>query len=204
MFTMTLPGMIPRSRCRTSLHQVGGRVGHALNHMQSITGGLDASILSSAIEDFLATMNNLQFPSPILNVSGFSNRLIWDDSLHVAYRGFAADVCGSMVADMFGKQGALLSKAGDMLHSWARANGHELAMDEFSFSDDYPSLNAKGWDIKLVCMWLAFWWHANMCTCRYDARLNHDSDQLHGHLRQRSHLLLLALQQLLGDESMHT
>ncbi|CAE7035093.1 unnamed protein product [Symbiodinium sp. CCMP2456] len=42
-----------------------------------------------------------------------------------------------------------------MLHSWARANGHELAMDEFSFSDDYPSLNAKGWDIKLVCMWLA-------------------------------------------------
>lgn len=105
----------------------------------------------------MATMRNLQFASPIIHAPGFSNRLIWDDSLHVAYRGFAADFCGSVVAEIFGKQGNQLLRATEMLHCWARAKSHPLSMEEFSFSDDYPSLNAKGWDIKLVCMWLALW-----------------------------------------------
>ena len=108
----------------------------------------------------MATMGNLDFPPPIIHAPGFTNRLIWDDSLHVAYRGFAAELCGSMVVEMFGKQGNQLLRASEMLHCWARANSHELSLLEFSFSEDYPSLNAKGWDVKLVCMWLAFWQHA--------------------------------------------
>ncbi|CAE7204615.1 unnamed protein product [Symbiodinium sp. CCMP2592] len=110
--------------------------------------------------EFMTTMGNLDVPPPIIHVPGFSNRLIWDDSLHVAYRGFAAELCGSMVVDMFGKQGNQLLRATEMLHCWAKSNGLFLSLDELSFSEDYPSLNCKGWDIKLVSMWLAFWQHA--------------------------------------------
>ena len=157
----------------------------------------------------MATMGNLQFASPIIRAPGFSNRLIWDDSLHVAYRGFAADFCGSVVAEIFGKQGNLLMRGTEMLHCWARANGHALSMEEFSFSDDYPSLNCKGWDVKLVCMWLAFWQHAAAMCSYIDTHM-----QVQAHLyvairvkrnpRPRSHLPLLDPQLLLGSESMHT
>eukprot|EP00439_Symbiodinium_sp_Y106_P018446 s8499_g2.t1 len=56
---------------------------------------------------------------------------------------------------MFGK-GAELQKACDMADHWARARGYALSIDDFSFSDDrFPSLNAKGYEIKLLCLWLA-------------------------------------------------
>ena len=38
----------------------------------------------------------------------FSNRLIWDDALHVAWLGFAPDFVASVLVDMFGNADALL------------------------------------------------------------------------------------------------
>ena len=102
-------------------------------------------------------MRSLKYPSPILQMHGFSNRLIWDDVLHVAWRGFAADFVASVLVDMFGKGGALL-RAHDLAKHWAKWRGLELALDEFSLSEDaYPSLNAKGNDIKMLCLWLVPW-----------------------------------------------
>ena len=72
----------------------------------------------------------------------------------MAWRGFAADFAASVLVDMFGK-GLALQKACDMARHWATSKGHQLSLDEFSLSDDkFPSLNAKAWDVKLVCLWL--------------------------------------------------
>ena len=108
-------------------------------------------------------MRGLHYPSPILNVAGFSNRLIWDDTLHVAFRGFAADYTASAIIDLFGRAGS--TRASELLHSWSKMNQLEISLDDFSFSDDsYPSLNAKAWDIKLVCLWLAFRQHSDIAA----------------------------------------
>ena len=64
-------------------------------------------------KEFYHTMKNLAVPPPIVDLPGFSNALIFDDTLHVAWRGFAADFLASSLIDMFGK-GAALQKACDM------------------------------------------------------------------------------------------
>ena len=106
-------------------------------------------------EEFLSTMNLQRHPSPLLRLPGFSNCLVWDDTLHVAYRGFAADFIGSALVDLFGR-GTALTRAFDLAHAWTAYCNVTLSIDEFSISDDkFPMLNAKAWDIKLLCMWLA-------------------------------------------------
>ncbi|CAE7890586.1 unnamed protein product, partial [Symbiodinium necroappetens] len=56
---------------------------------------------------------------------------------------------------MFGR-GLALQTACNMAADWARAHGHYLSIEEFSLSEDkYPSLNAKGWEVKLLCLWIA-------------------------------------------------
>ena len=106
-------------------------------------------------KEFYRAMKNLAVPPPIVDLPGFSNALIFDDTLHVAWRGFAADFLASSLIDMFGK-GAALQKTCDMAGHWAKARGYSLSIDEFSLSDDrFPSLNAKGYEIKLLCVWLA-------------------------------------------------
>ena len=99
-------------------------------------------------------MQSLPVPPPLVDLPGFTNALMFDDTLHVAWRGFAADFLASSLVQMFGK-GAELQKACDMADHWARARGYALSIDDFSFSDDrFPSLNAKGYEIKLLCLWL--------------------------------------------------
>ena len=105
-------------------------------------------------------MRAMPFPSPVISMTGFSNRLIWDDSLHVAYRGFAADWVGSVLVDLFGRGNALVEAAASATW-WAKSHGHVLSIDEFSFDESYPSINAKAWDVKLLCQWLAWWLHTS-------------------------------------------
>ena len=85
----------------------------------------------------------------------FSNALIWDDVLHVAYRGFAPDFLASALTDACGK-GLRLTRAAECAQSWAASRGLELSMDDFSISEGpYGSLNAKAMDVKILCLWLA-------------------------------------------------
>ncbi|CAE7426316.1 unnamed protein product, partial [Symbiodinium sp. CCMP2456] len=105
-------------------------------------------------DEFRQTMSSLQVPPPIVNMDGFTNSLIFDDTLHVAYRGFAPDFLASTLICIFGR-GMALQAACNMAGDWARARGYYLSIDEFSLSDDkFPSLNAKGWEIKLLCLWI--------------------------------------------------
>ena len=105
-------------------------------------------------EEFQALLRGGQFPTPLLDVDGFTNFLIWPDTLHIAFRGFAVNFAASCLQDFFPKNE--MDKAFMLLKTWAQSHDLELAMDEISFGDDggFPTLNAKGWDIKLVCMFL--------------------------------------------------
>ena len=104
----------------------------------------------------MSTMATIPFPCPLLQLNNFTNRMVWDDTLHVAYRGFAPNFVAAALGDLFGR-GQALTKACSMAHAWARLRGHELSLDELSLSDErFPSLNAKGWDVKLLCIWLVF------------------------------------------------
>ena len=103
----------------------------------------------------MASMQSIRYPSPLVSMVGFSNALIWNDTLHVAWRGFAPDFVASALAELFGR-GAKLIMASELARSWAVSRGLELSTDEFSLSDDkHPSLNAKGHDVKILCLWLA-------------------------------------------------
>ncbi|CAE7210475.1 unnamed protein product, partial [Symbiodinium sp. CCMP2592] len=86
----------------------------------------------------------------ICNITGFHNKLIHYDTLHVCYRGFAPDLVASVMLDIFPDRGGLI-KAHDLCCLWAKANGAELACDDFILNADekYATLNAKGADIKL-------------------------------------------------------
>ena len=98
-------------------------------------------------------MASLKHPSPIVQLKGFSNSLIYDDVLHVAYRGFGPEFIASALCDVFGK--ARLTDAFELSRTWARAHDLELSIDEFVLSEDkFPSLNAKGADIKVLSKWL--------------------------------------------------
>ncbi|CAE7897476.1 unnamed protein product, partial [Symbiodinium necroappetens] len=130
---------------------------HYLNN--NVDSGWHGS--EESLQEFMATMQGLPFPSPLVSMPGFSNRLIWDDSLHVAYRGFAADWVGSVIVDIFGRGTAALVEAHECASWWAKSHGYTLAIDDFSFDDGYPSILAKAWDVKLLCQWLVSRLHAS-------------------------------------------
>ncbi|CAE7679568.1 unnamed protein product [Symbiodinium sp. CCMP2592] len=78
----------------------------------------------------------------------FSNSSIYDDTLHVAYRGFGPDFVASALVCMFGR-GMELQRACNMAADWVRSQNYYLSIDEFSLSDDkFPALNAKGWEVE--------------------------------------------------------
>ena len=105
-------------------------------------------------KEFLASMESLRFPSPLVFVQGFTNHMIWNDTLHVAYRGFAPEFAAGVLVDIFGR-GEKLTAAASLVHTWAKLHGHPLSMDLFALSDEkFPSLNAKGFDLKIICLWL--------------------------------------------------
>ena len=102
-------------------------------------------------------------------MESFSNALIWDDVLHVAYRGFAPDFLASALTDMCGR-GLRLTRAAESARAVSR--GLELSMDDFSISEGpHASLNAKAWDVKILRMWLVPCMHSmcDMCDFVEDA-----------------------------------
>ena len=108
----------------------------------------------------MQSVGGVPFPSPLLDMQCFSNETIWGDTLHLAYRGFAPNFVASALLDIFGKQG--LDSAYDLAKLWASARKLHLSLDSFTLSDEaYPSLNAKGWDIKLLCCWLVTCLHVS-------------------------------------------
>ena len=50
-----------------------------------------------------------------------------------------------------------MNTAYELLRAWAVMHDVRISMDDITFGDDggFPTLNAKGWDIKLVCLFLA-------------------------------------------------
>ena len=97
---------------------------------------------------------------------------VQDDVLHVVYRGFGPDWIASALIEIFGKTEAALAKAHSLAKSWARAKKVELSVDEFNIIQEkgYPQLAAKGYDIKLLILWLAPWRHlckTNTNRCRF-------------------------------------
>ena len=109
-------------------------------------------------KEFMETLrrSNAVLPA-IATVRGFSNHLIHFDTLHVLYRGFGPDFVGSTLLSVFG--GRALGEAHDLAHAWCRLHGCELSVEEFSFAYEgkYPNLMAKGWDVRLLILWLATW-----------------------------------------------
>ena len=99
----------------------------------------------------------------ITAMRGFSNHLIHFDTLHVLYRGFGPDFVGSTLLSVFGSRA--LGEAHDLAHAWCRLHGAELSVDEFSFAYEgkYPNLMAKGWDVRLLILWLAIWMPLALC-----------------------------------------
>ncbi|CAE7652163.1 unnamed protein product, partial [Symbiodinium microadriaticum] len=117
--------------------------------------------------EFCSTMQSLPSPPPLVFMDGFTNALVFDDTLHVAWRGFAADFLASCLILIFGK-GVGLQRACENAGLWARARGYSLSIDEFSLSDDkFPSVNAKGYEIKICCTWLAAWLQSMLSATLY-------------------------------------
>ena len=106
-------------------------------------------------KEFQRALLATQFPSPLLDVDGFTNQLVWPDTLHIAFRGFAPNFAASCLQDFFSKN--KLDRAFDLLKAWATAHDVQICMDEIVMGDDggFPTLNAKGFDIKHVCIFLA-------------------------------------------------
>ena len=91
----------------------------------------------------------------ICDFDGFHSQLIHFDTLHVCYRGFGPDLTASILLDLFHQNGGL-TEAHTLASAWAAAQGLELSCDEFALSSDekFAFLQAKGADIKIICLWL--------------------------------------------------
>lgn len=91
----------------------------------------------------------------LCDFDGFDSKLIHFDTLHVCYRGFGPDLAASVILDLFQGNGGL-TRAHTLASTWAKAQGLELACDDFNLNADekFAFLNAKGADIKVICLWL--------------------------------------------------
>ena len=91
----------------------------------------------------------------ICDFDGFHSKLIHFDTLHVCYRGFGPDLTASILLDLFHQNGGF-TEAHTLASAWAAAQGLELSCDEFALSSDekFAFLQAKGADIKIICLWL--------------------------------------------------
>ena len=109
-------------------------------------------------KDFTETLREADAELPaIAGARGFSSHLIHFDTLHVLYRGVGPDFVASTLVLVFGQK--LLPEAHELARSWCRAQGASLSVDDFTFSYEgrFPSLNAKGWDVRLLLLWLVAW-----------------------------------------------
>ena len=140
MFTKIPDGSAPMSPLRPAYGLYMGMYGDTMHYWQ----------------EFRQTLLAGQWPTPLIDVQSFSNHLIWPDPLHVAYRGFAPNFAASCLLDFFHGSGGL-DNAFDCLKSWSKARAVEISMDEINVGDDggFPTLNAKGFDVKWVCVFLA-------------------------------------------------
>ena len=77
------------------------------------------------------------------------------DVLHVCYRGFGPDYVASCLLEIF--KANQLGQAHDLACLWAKKDGQGLACDDLAIAMEqhFPTLQAKGMDIKLLILWLA-------------------------------------------------
>ncbi|CAE7465291.1 unnamed protein product, partial [Symbiodinium pilosum] len=127
------------------------------NHYMNVYGDASWEIAGrESHTDFTETLCEADAELPaIVGARGFSSHLIHFDTLHVLYRGVGPDFVASTLVLVFGQK--LLPEAHELARSWCRAQGASLSVDDFTFSYEgrFPSLNAKGWDVRLLLLWLA-------------------------------------------------
>ena len=116
-------------------------------------------------QDFLA---GLTLPSSLAISPLFRNLMIWHDTLHVIYRGFLPEFCGSIIVCLGRERfwapnktlGENLAAAYTLCSTFLKTQKiGSLSLDEFSadsFLDElgFPSLPGKAVDAKLVALWL--------------------------------------------------
>ena len=117
-------------------------------------------------EDFIAS---LTMPNKLALFSGFKNCMIFNDPLHVIYRGFLPEFLGSVLLDLamshyFAPSKTIqinLDVAYQRCAAFLQRHGlGSLSLDDFTkegLDDEYgfASLPGKATDAKLVCHWLA-------------------------------------------------
>ena len=90
--------------------------------------------------------------SPLTALPTFHPRLIWDDVLHVNYRGFAPDYLGSCLLDIFGNK---LDVALDLARLWRKSRSLKLECDELVLAEGgYATLNCKGHDARILILFM--------------------------------------------------
>ena len=115
--------------------------------------------------EFIASLPR---PNALCLWESFHNSLIFNDPLHVVYRGFAPSFVSSLLVLLVGKQffghGKLQQQydaAYDAAAQFLKQSGLEpLSLEEFTrasigLDDGYPEMNAKGADIKSLIYWSA-------------------------------------------------
>ena len=110
-----------------------------------------------------------QIVDALQKILGWHPWIYFADCCHSLFLGHARDFVGSMCIVL---SGVLFPGEGDdvalhelyiLARAWAKANGHRLAIDDFSLvefqvsdrTEDYPHFRGKAWDCKILCLWLA-------------------------------------------------
>lgn len=106
------------------------------------------------IKEFRRSVSNhTSFVSPLMELEGFHPLLIFNDPLHVAYRGFVPDFLASAFQCLFPDADVLL----EHIRDYCRVNNWCIGLDEIAYTTEngYPSLNCKGYDAKILALFLA-------------------------------------------------
>ena len=113
----------------------------------------------SECQDFMETLqaNSAELPA-LVQMRTFHSWCVHFDVLHVAYRGFGPDYIASVLQLLF-KGNCEMARGHQLAKGWAKAQGVDLACEEFNISmeSSFPTLQAKGMDIKLLTLWLVTW-----------------------------------------------
>ena len=114
--------------------------------------------------EFLASLDK---PNRLAQSVHFRNHMIFNDTLHVVYRGYLPEFVGSAIMELakekFWSTGSLQANLDAAFRSCKlfleSTKLGQLSLDDFSKSsldgeEGFPSLPGKGHDAKLVALWL--------------------------------------------------
>ena len=149
------------------------------------------------VQDFLQTLRNANPNQNIPEIAlfaGFHPWLVFFDTLHVCYRGFGPDLVASVLIDVWGRTTNALANAHELAASWCKANFYpDLACEEFVFTTEggFPTLGAKGTDIKSLLLFLDAWrnTHTHIVRVSCVSGLSRSMDYLSQNLQQARMLL---------------